>query len=119
MRTKKEISVLNAELKMVLNTLRGKNKGILSLEIAKLTGFSSKKTRQLLIRLRNDNKVSCSLTNDRKNVRLWALYGVYKSEQDSQIYPDLDAQHEEWYKRVITKKTVYNPWGRKDNEPNA
>lgn len=112
MRSKKEISVLVAEMQIILNILNERKDGMLSLEIAAIAGFSSKKTRQLLVALRSRNIVNCEIVDESKNIRLWTTQKVAKARNGSQIYPDLDAQHEEWRKQVLCKKLVYNPWGK-------
>lgn len=109
---KKDIKLdrINKDKEIILSTIRN-NEGILSKDIAKLTGKSSRQVIQLLIALRRDNEAFSVLTDKLRKINLWYTTEHYNSPV-IKPYADFDKEHEEWCEKVKSKKVVYNPWGK-------
>lgn len=104
-----ESNRIKKDKETVLSTLRN-HKEIRSLEIARITGFSSKKVIQVLIGLRKDNKVFSRPCDKKRNVRIWSITEQHNKETEKP-YRNLDEEHKEWAK-LTKEKVVYNPWGK-------
>lgn len=92
-----------------MDALSANPAGLLSAEIAKITGISVLNVKRLLIGLRKKGIVFSKDLQQRSHCYVWSLTNTPPLPPviTSDIpYPNLDKDHEEW---LNTKKPVYNP----------
>lgn len=78
-------------------------------EIATQLGVSVQKITYVLMQLRKKGVISSKLVNPIHNTCVWPLGDCPDATPTSIPIPDLDKEHEQWMKKVLTKKPVYNP----------
>lgn len=76
-------------------------------EVAAQVGVSVQKITPILIRLRDKGVISNKIIDPTHNTRVWML-GVSPDPTPAPV-SNLDKEHEEWLKKVLTKKPIYNP----------
>lgn len=88
-------------MQVIVEVLSHHRYGLYAIDIAYLTGFTLRQCARMLSMLRAQGKVN------QLNERLeWIL-----APKQEPIYPNLDAEHEEWLR---SKKPRYNPWGKRN-----
>ena len=84
-------------MQVIVEVLSNHEYGLYATDIANLTGFNLRQCARMLSLLREEGKV-----NQLNKRSKWML-----ASKQEPIYPNFDAEHEEWIK---SKKPRYNPW---------
>ena len=86
-------------MQVILDMLSKNKQGLYATDLAELTGLTLRQCAKILTMLRDQGKVSQLGTRQE-----WTL-----APKQEPIYPNLDAEHEEW---LNVKKPRFNPWGQ-------
>ena len=86
-------------MQVILELLSKCKSGLHASDLADLTGLTLRQCAKILTMLRDQGKVSQLGTRQE-----WTL-----APKQEPIYPNLDAEHEEW---LNVKKPRFNPWGQ-------
>ena len=94
-----------------MDALNANPAGLLSAEIAEITGISVLTVKRLLVGLHTKGLVSSKMLKPRLHIHIWSLTAPPPPPPPPVVitnipYPNLDKDHEEW---LNTKKPVYNP----------
>ena len=86
-------------MQVILGVLSKNKQGLYAADLAELTGLTLRQCAKILTMLRDQGKVS----------QLGARQEWTLAPKQEPIYPNLDAEHEEW---LNVKKPRFNPWGQ-------
>jgi hypothetical protein len=94
----------------IIDALNANPAGLLSAEIAEITGISVLTVKRLLVGLRGKGLVFSKDLQQRSHTHRWSISNLPPPPPPVVTtdipYPNLDKDHEEW---LNTKKPVYNP----------
>ena len=93
----------------VLEELNNHPDGILSEELSELTGIPQRLLIRYLISLRNSDEVFSIELDSNIRIHAWTLNPTPPKSNFDPLYPNFDAEHQEWMKKVSQPKP--NPWG--------
>lgn len=107
---KKQLQQRADNRQAIMDALSANPAGLLSAEIAEITGIHVNNIKRLLIGLRNKGLVFSEYLNQRSHTHRWSISNLPPPPPPVVTidipYPNFDKDHEEW---LNTKKPVYNP----------